>query len=620
MAQIDSNVRGNLTRPDAYTSMCMALGIADLAFSYLLFSNQQYFSAFAMVLLFVLAAISSISFLMPHLGAPRTEKARKVLLLAFVIISAAITIYEIEFSHPPPGTSQTFVYIFALVLAASLFSVGSFLALELIIKRFDLDSSKNLKLLVCVSLASLIVAAAIAYLIMYNNPDTAWRGIDELAYNYYSAYLFVHGGNPYVQSMQPITSEVGITPSVQLNGQYEYSYDYPALSFLAYIPLILLGVTSFFSFIGILIFIYLLAGFILYHESGYNRWVLAPIIVWLITGYSLASVVNSYLAIAIFMLIAYIWRRKPGFSGILIGLACSTTQVAWFAVPFFFILTYRELGRGAMFKQLAAAAAVFAMINIYFIVLSPSAIGNIFTLFGTSKLIVYGTNIMQYFVAFYPISYLASAVIAIIVYAYFLAIFSLYTKSLKPLIAIVPAIIFFFSWRSITVYGLPYVMLILAVYYTRDWETKEDLLKSRKPIYISAIAIVIAVSAIVVYSHQSYVAQNALKINSIVPILQSQPRLGSGYFSLSGLLVNVTNSNYANETVSFYIISRSPNNEEYILGSQLPQISARSSYNYTLGYQLPLVGNTTQLFVMAFSENYTVSAHFTFSNLSRGAT
>jgi uncharacterized membrane protein len=268
---------------------------------------------------------------------------------------------------------------------------------------------------------------------------------------------------------------------------------------------------------------------------------------------------------------------------------------------------------------MAAAFAVFMAINAYFMIISPSAIGSVFALFGTGTLVVYGTNVMQYFAAFYPVSYPTSAIISLIVYAYLLALFYLYNKSLKLFLGIMPALIFFLSWRSITVYGLPCVILILAVYYTKNLEKREDMMKSKNPIYASLAAIVIAVTAIIIYSHQSYLAQNTLVINKVTPILYSLPQYGSGYLAMEGLIVNVTNNNNVNENVSFYIIARSPNNEGYVLGSELRTLPPRSSYNYSLSYQLGLVGNTTQLFIMAFSSDYTTSTHFAFGNLSRGS-
>jgi len=39
---------------------------------------------------------------------------------------------------------------------------------------------------------------------MHGFVNVPWNGVDELAANYYSAYLTLHGINPYISSMQPI--------------------------------------------------------------------------------------------------------------------------------------------------------------------------------------------------------------------------------------------------------------------------------------------------------------------------------------------------------------------------------------------------------------------------------
>src|SRR4029077_15454066 len=109
-------------------------------------------------------------------------------------------------------------------------------------------------------------------------------------------------------------------------------------------------------------------------------------------------------------------RDKIVPSAIFIGLAASTIQLSWFALPFLYILILREHGGKVLLKSIAISGVTFLLVNLYFIILSPfSTIGNIFALFGLTKLPFYGANIMQFFVAFYPVPYWYSVFVSVTV-------------------------------------------------------------------------------------------------------------------------------------------------------------------------------------------------------------
>ena len=372
----------------------------------------------------------------------------------------------------------------------------------------------------------------------------------------------------------------------------------------------------------IAIFISILAAYIVYLRSGYNKLVLIPLGVWLFVTYIFVGTANQYIAVSFLFLMAYLERRRPILSGILLGLSASIIQLVWFAIPFFLVLVLREHGTKHMLKCLASGALVFLIICGYFIIISPRIfLGNILGLFGFSKLIFYGPNIMQFFVShFYIDSWYPAAISAIALLAA-LALYYCYTKTLKPLVAVLPAMIFFLSWRNISIYGLPFVPLIIAIYYIHDDRSErklEDLLKDRKSILYAAIFLTILFVGMAVYSHLIYTKSPTLKINSVLPILYGQPGF-TGPFSLGGIKINVVNNGASPEAVSFYIVSRNPDYEQYILSAQLntstnPQVlMPYSSFNYTLPYQLPLVSNNTKLYIFAFGQDYITSKEYQIS-------
>jgi len=92
-------------------------------------------------------------------------------------------------------------------------------------------------------------------------------------------------------------------------------------------------------------------------------------------------------------------------------------------------------------------------------------------------------------------------------------------------------------------------------------------------------------------------------INKVYPVIG----IRSYGYSLNGFIANVTNNANHNETITFYIISRSPNSEGYAMGSLLPQLAAESTRNYTVNFQLPLVNNKTRILIFAFSKDYITS-------------
>jgi len=106
-------------------------------------------------------------------------------------------------------------------------------------------------------------------------------------------------------------------------------------------------------------------------------------------------------------------------------------------------------------------------------------------------------------------------------------------------------------------------------------------------------------------------------VNKLISINKVYPIIGvSSYgYSLNGFIANVTNNASHNETITFYIISRDPNSEAYVLGSLLPQLAASSTRNYTVNFSLPLVNNKTRILIFAFSKDYITSNVIVLSQL-----
>ncbi|MFI5412435.1 MAG: hypothetical protein ACHQX1_00925 [Candidatus Micrarchaeales archaeon] len=601
-------------------STLLSFAIMWIAFSYLIFTEQQYFSLLAGVAVLLVALASAFVFVDCYrhsesgILASDTRNDRKLLILLFAVSVLVLVVLDFDAASSSVYTQvPTVVFLALLGVAVSIAGLYGLGMLSKLLKHFWFWVA----LAVCV-----VVIASVSYEVMYGFRSTNWGGIDELGYNYYASYLFFHGTNPYTASMKPILQKNNIFPTVQLSGSFEYAYDYPALSFLPYIFMPIFGISSFFVFIFIVLVLSVFAAYIIYKGSGYNRLVLIPLGAWLFVTYTLVGTMNQYLSVSVLFLIAYMERKRFVLSGVLLGLSASVIQLSWFAIPFLYILIYKEHGGKHLAQCVGITILVFLLVNGYFIIISPNAfIENVFGIFLANKLVILGPNVMQLFDAFYPVSQWYAGVVSVVTLLSTLVLFYIYPKTLKLLIAVVPIMIFFLSWRNISIYGLPFLPLVIAIYYMHDKETTHDLLKSKRPI-IYTFSVLIAVFLILaLVSHGAYSKEKLIGIGKITPILYGS--LGTlangskgivGPYSLGGLKINVINRANYTQPISFYVASRNPNGWNYILNNSLNvTLPAHSSYNYTVPYRLQLVNNGTRLYIQAFSQYYKVETYYRIS-------
>ncbi len=594
-------------------ALYLIIGIVSLSFAYILFTQQQNFSIIAMSGIFALALLSGILFVFPHMTETFSKKF-KLIFPVVTLLSAILILYEYFFDLPSPGLLLGAAGpVFYVSLATSVSIIGIYA-----LGRY-VHKSKRHRLLY--SVIGIAVIAFLAYSSMYVINAVNWNGVDETAYNYYAASLLVHGQNPYTSSMQPVLQQYNIFPTVQLDGTYEYAYSYPAFSFLPFFFIPLLGITSLMSLIALLILFSVAASFAIYYKSGFNRLSLILIAGWLFATYSLVGVIATYMSVSLLLLLAYLYRGKSSLSGLLGGLAASTTQLAWFALPFFLVLLYRERGRKAAVRFLVYGIVAFLLVNGAFMIASPGQFLNVFGLFGTSKLPYYGPNIMQLIGTFYLLPQWYAGFISALTLIALLTLYYVYTGRLKPLLAVVPMLIFFISWRNISIYGLSYMPLLIAIYFEKGNEAHHrhhsvhDLAKARLPLVAVPITLIAIAVIIAVPLHNATVSGPGITIERAWPILSVQQGYYGTQFALLGVKVQVNNTSPYDQNVSFYVVSRSPNNEAYVLGSQLNVSRAHSVSNYTVQYRLPLVDNRTELLVSMFSTRYTYTRILNLSSL-----
>ncbi|MEY9925978.1 putative membrane protein [Catenulispora sp. GP43] len=213
---------------------------------------------------------------------------------------------------------------------------------------------------------------------------------DEEIFVQYSADLLRHGHNPYTADLtQAYAQYPSPFPTKLLDGSITHHLDYPALPTL--LTAVLTMMVGTFHTVGLLCTLFLvLTVFVMYvllprglRSLGALLVAGIPVLAQGAVGGLLFALVVPLLAFA-----AYRWKHT-GAGGrlsktdlakaVVVGAAISTTQVAWFPIPFLilgiFLARREELGRRAAAivtgKYVAVAAATFLVINVPFIIWSP---------------------------------------------------------------------------------------------------------------------------------------------------------------------------------------------------------------------------------------------------------
>ena len=216
-------------------------------------------------------------------------------------------------------------------------------------------------------------------------------GTDEIAFDQYAANLALHGHNPYLHSMAPSFAAFHVSPNAytfRLDGSPVTALSYPALAFLAYLPLLALGVHNQLA-VTVNVAAWLLATVLLFVLTPRRLAPLAVIVGGLSFYVSFAvGGVTDALFIPFVIVAAYRWDRfatsptwRYAYGPIALGLAMSIKQTPWFAAPFVLIALWREAasdrgwrrGSAVPAKYAAWAVAAFALTNLDYLVRHPHA-------------------------------------------------------------------------------------------------------------------------------------------------------------------------------------------------------------------------------------------------------
>jgi uncharacterized membrane protein len=327
------------------------------------------------------------------------------------------------------------------------------------------------------ALGAVIAALAVwSYFQVFTAPDYA---TDEIAFDQYAAQLALHGIDPYLRSMAPAFPMFHVSPNgytFQLNGKPVTALSYPALAFLAYLPLLAAGVTTQ-AAVWVEVFAWALGAVVLYavlpRSVAPLASVLASIDVYI--GYAVGGVTDS-LFVPLLIGAAAGWDRFVSTRGpkawrgpVCLGLAMAVKQTPWLVFPFLvagIVIesrrengTRRALRDGSRYAGIALAA--FAVPNLPYAAQAPGAwLRGILTPI-TAHTVPAGQGLISLSLSLMVGggSLLAYDVAAVVFFAALLACFVTMYPALKPTAFLLPSIALFFGDRS---FGSYLVMLIPA--------------------------------------------------------------------------------------------------------------------------------------------------------------
>ncbi|HVU68321.1 MAG TPA: glycosyltransferase 87 family protein [Ktedonobacteraceae bacterium] len=339
---------------------------------------------------------------------------RRAVWIALAICCQSLVLIVPTFT--PGQNNDTKWYIVLLALAAALIpcglTLGGFFALWMAIKPATLPQKLEfarqhgarwqrmtlLRTLVLLVIGGVLLAISVIQWFLppaYSNDGTS---LDTNA-----AQLLLEGKNPYTSSnildiahrfdIQPgwttplrqgqFAGRLDYPSSVEVRSafdtalkandapEFESRVSYPALSFLSLVPLVFLKIYNVLPFY---LLSYLLLAWIAWKvaRQELRPWVL---LLALANVPMLSSAMSGSLDILYMLLLVLAWllREKRWLSALFFGLALASKQLAWFFVPFYLVMIWRQQSLREASLRLILAGALALLINLPFICWNPAA-------------------------------------------------------------------------------------------------------------------------------------------------------------------------------------------------------------------------------------------------------
>jgi len=295
-------------------------------------------------------------------------------------------------------------------------------------------------------------------------------GTDSMGLTVYSGELLLHGINPYGKDLSAYHDRFRMSGHVmtpRVDGSSVNIQPYPALSFLIYIPSLLLHFDP--RWISVLAHVFTLL--LLYVIAPRQLRIIAVMVLSFnpdFYDYDAGSVTDvTY--IPFLCAAAFWWIRRPILASAMIALACALKQDAWLDLPAFFFGIYL-LSEGSRSSRLVTVArgtvvaiVVWLIPNIYFMVndfagwksgiLEPFIDHNV----------EFGSGVINLFLQSKAIaSPQLMTIAALAVAASMLGLFIIYPRKLRNVMWLLPGMMLFMAPRSLQNYFLYLIPVCMA--------------------------------------------------------------------------------------------------------------------------------------------------------------
>jgi uncharacterized membrane protein len=366
-------------------------------------------------------------------------------------------------THPEVVTILLITYLVAFA------ALGIGMSDDRVIKKF-----RHLPLF---ALVGLLLASG--YVISQVNLNGAY-GSDSLAFAHYAAILFVKGVNPYGRDLQDALRVFSVDPqfiTLTPSGSIVTILNYPALSFLLFVPAVICGVTD----MRVVIFLFEIVALLsiyFWADVEIRPIVLLPVFAGadLAINFSSGSIADFLWVLPLIYVVFSL--KRPWLAGVFYGLSCAIKQTPWLLAPFLLIWIYSDqveptqgerLRRSAGF--VVAAAAAFLVPNLWFIYQDYSLWwqGVITPSFGNLVILSQGLSMISEIgyvplpPHFYLITFIAVFVTLILNYA-------VYFDKLRHVIWVMPMLTMWFSYRGLQNYFIFWIPLLVtsAIYMYKE--------------------------------------------------------------------------------------------------------------------------------------------------------
>jgi hypothetical protein len=386
-------------------------------------------------------------------------------LVGVVILNWSVTLF---------GPASYFPPVAFLVVLSGFWGVAVIIVSWLDVDRYPALERWSGRFAWCNAILIVILMGVWTYLQLHNNPGYS---TDELSFDQYAAQLVAHGfHNPYTHSMQPAVPLFRLSPDAYtytITGGRVTVMSYPSLSFLVYVPFMLLGWSN---QVGPAMNVMAWATAILLMFALLPRnmraaaLVLSSIDVYLSFA---AGGVTDMLYIPLLIVAAYRWdrfgtSRRSYIGPVAVGLAMSIKQTPWPVVAFVLCaIAWDEYDRSGDAREaarragryLAVVVGVFLIPNLPYMIASPHGwFSGVLAPF-TKNLVPSGQGVISLtlFAHLGGGSLLAYTAGLVLVAVLMLVVFVGTYPLLRPATFMLPTIAYFFAARSQTNYLIPLV-------------------------------------------------------------------------------------------------------------------------------------------------------------------